>query len=257
MFKTQSGKLSPHLQKISLFYLQTNVAPRIIKLALLPANQVYLKPPEREEVIWGLEKSPTQKSKDKKENRTYVIRKKVERKGFQTVEWEASDENGDNLVYNFYIKREDENKWRILKENWSDNIFTFDTLSFPDGVYLIKLVVSDLPSNPLGKERKTEKISQPLVIDNSIPVVKTFQALKEKNKLEVTFEAEDAFSYIKEVKYLIRPNEWQTIFPTDGICDSKKESFKISVRLRPNSDNLITVKVEDSHNNIGVYRKAF
>jgi len=257
MFKTQSGKLSPHLQKVSLFYLQTNVAPRIIKLALLPANQVYLKPPEREEVIWGLEKSPTQKSKDKNENRTYVIRKKVERKGFQTVEWEASDENGDNLVYNFYIKREDENKWRILKENWSDNIFTFDTLSFPDGVYLIKLVVSDLPSNPLGKERKTEKISQPLVIDNSIPVVKSFQALEEKNKLEVTFEAEDAFSYIKEVKYLIRPNEWQTIFPTDGICDSKKESFKISVRLRPNSDNLITVKVEDSHNNIGVYRKAF
>ena len=257
MFKSQSGKLSPYLKKVSLFYIQANVAPIITNLDLLPVNQVYIKPPEREEIIWGYEKGLSQKYEGRDKIKTYVVRKRVERKGFQTIIWEASDENGDNLIYTLFIKRENENKWRVLKEKCSENIFAFDTLSFPDGVYIIKLIASDLPSNPRGLELQKDKISQPLVIDNSIPVIRNFQVFKEKNKLEVTFDAEDSMSSIEEVKYLIRPDEWRTIFPVDGICDSKKEGFKISVRLLPNSDNLITVKVKDSHRNIGVYRKEF
>lgn len=257
MFKTQSGRLSPRLSKMHLFYLQTNVAPLITKLELLPANQVFLKPPEREEVIWGLEEDLSKKSQGKEEARTYVVRKKVERQGFQTVSWEATDENGDNLLYMLFIKREDENRWRVLKERWSEEIFTFDTLSFPDGVYSVRVIASDIPSNPKGLEMQTEKISDPLVIDNSLPVIKNIQVVKEKDRLMVTFGAEDFLSYIEEVKYLIRPDEWRTVFPVDGICDSKKESFKISIKLLPNSDNLITIKVKDSHHNTGVYRKTF
>jgi len=216
MFKSQSGKVSPHLHKVSLFYLQTNIAPLITKLELLPANQVYLKPPEREEVIWGYETSQGAKSKSKEETKIYVVKKKVTRKGFQTVTWEASDENKDSLIYKLLIRRENEAEWRVLKEKWPDQIFTFDSLSFPDGVYYIKLIASDSSSNPRGLELQTEKVSQPLVIDNSLPEVKNFQVVKEKNKLEISFEVEDSMSYIEEVKYLIRPNEWQTIFPEDG-----------------------------------------
>jgi hypothetical protein len=43
----------------------------------------------------------------------------------------------------------------------------------------------------------------------------------------------------------------------DGICDSKLENFKLGIALVPNSDNLITIKVMDSHHNIGVYMQAF
>jgi len=257
MFNSQSGKVSPHLQKVFLFYLQTNIAPLIPKLELLPANQVFLKPPEREEVIWGDERSQGEKSKDKEKGKAYMVKKKVMRKGFQTVTWEASDENRDSLLYRLLIKKEDEAEWRVLKENWIDKIFTFDSLSFPDGVYFIKLIASDSPSNPRGLELQTEKISQPLVIDNSLPEIKNFQVVKQRNKLELAFEVEDSISYIQEVKYLIRPDEWQTIFPVDGICDAKNEKFKLSVRLQPNLDNLITIKAKDSHNNIGVYRQKF
>ncbi|MFB0565825.1 MAG: hypothetical protein ACETWK_09125 [Candidatus Aminicenantaceae bacterium] len=257
MFKSQSGKLSPLLETINLFYLQSNVAPLITKLELLAPNKVYLKPPVQEEVIWGYEEDIDQKSSKEKESKTYVVMKKVDRKGFQTIEWGAIDQNEDSLVYSLFIRRENENKWRVLKEKWSEEIIAFDTLSFPDGVYFVKLVASDLPSNPPGYELETEKISQPLIIDNSLPVVGSFQAEKNKDTLEVTFETEDSLSYIKEVKYLVRPDEWRTVFPVDGICDSKKEAFKISVKLLPNSDNLISVKVKDSHHNIGVYRHTF
>jgi hypothetical protein len=257
IFKSQSGKVSPQLQKVSLFYLQTNIAPLISKVELLPANQVYLRPPEREEVIWGYESNQGQQSKEGEEAKTYVVKKKVMRKGFQTVTWEAADENKDSLVYKLLIKKEDETDWRVLKENWPDEIFTFDSFSFPDGIYFIKLIASDSPSNPHGLELQTEKLSQPLVIDNSLPEIKNFKVVRAKNDLEMSFEVEDTMSYIQEVKYLIRPDEWQTIFPVDGICDAKNEKFKLSLRLQPNLDNLITIKAKDSHDNIGVYRQKF
>jgi len=257
IFKSQSGRSSPHLRKVSLFYLQINVPPEITKLEFLPPNKVFLKPPETGEVFWGYEQPFSKTQKKEEKVKTYVVRKQIERKGFQTITWEASDENGDVLAYDLFIRKEGENKWRILKENWMDTVFTFDTLSFPDGIYYIKLKATDLPSNPKGTELRAERISRPMVIDNSLPFVKNFQAERKKNELIVTFDVEDATSYIEEVRYLVRPGEWQTVFPVDGICDSKKESFRISIRLLPKSDNMITVKVKDSHHNIGVYQHAF
>ncbi len=186
-----------------------------------------------------------------------IVPKKAEKKGFQTAVWEANDENGDSLDYSISIRKEDENKWRILKENWTEPIYAFDTLSLPDGVYLLKVVASDSPSNPSGMELTVEKIARPLVIDNSMPIIKDFKVNREKNKLVFTFVAQDLMSSIQEVKYLIRPGEWKNIFSEDGICDSKEESFRISIALPPQSDDLITVKVQDSHGNIGVHRQTF
>ena len=257
MFKTHSSKISPILRKISLFYLQTNIAPVITKLTLLPVNTVYLKPPEQTEVVWGAEKHLSERAKSKDRIQALIVPKKVEKKGFQTITWDAVDENEDDLQFSIYIKREYESKWRVLKEKWTDTIYAFDTFSFPDGVYFVKIMAMDMPSNPKGMELKSDKISRPLIIDNSLPVIRNFKLVRGKNKLTVTFMAEDSISFIKEVKYLVRPDEWRSVFPVDGISDSKKENFKITVALPPKFDNLITVKVKDSHGNIGVYRRTF
>ena len=118
-------------------------------------------------------------------------------------------------------------------------------------------MVSDIPSNPVGTELKSDKMSGPFIIDNSLPTIKNFKAEKEKNNLKVTFSAEDSLSYIKEVRYLIRPDKWQSIFPADGICDSKWENFSLTLTLPPRFDNLLTVKIKDRHGNIGVYKYTF
>jgi len=257
IFKSQSGKSSPSLQRVTHFYIQTNLEPVLANLELLPANQVFLKPPEQEEIIWGADAESLQLSEAEDKAKMYVMAKKVERKGFQSVIWRASDPNRDNLLYTLYIRREDERQWRVLKEKWPEKIFAFDTLSFPDGIYFIKVDASDILSNPPGMELKAEKVSSPLIIDNSLPMIKEFQAVREKNKLTITFLAEDATSSIKEVNYIIRPEGWKIVFPVDGICDSKQENFKFTVTLPSRSDDLFTVKVKDSRGNIGVYRHSF
>ena len=257
LFKTQSGNVSPSLQRLTLFYLQANIAPIIQKLDLLPPNEVYLKPPDQEEVIWGAEESPAGRDQSQKDDRLLYLAKKVERKGFQTVTWEANDENGDRLLYSISIRRDGENAWRVVKEEWQDSLFVFDTLSYPDGIYFVKLGASDLGSNPPGSELKGEKTSPPLVIDNSLPVVKSFTAARDGNSLDVAFQVEDSFSSIQEVEYLIRPGQWRVIFPVDGVCDSLMESFKFRLPLPGNAENLVSVRVTDRHHNVGVYRQTF
>lgn len=257
MFKARSGKASPLLRRISLFYLQTNLAPEITKLTMLPPNVVYLKPLIQAEVVWGADTDISERTKNAAREEALIVPKKIERKGFQTVVWEAEDENGDNLVYSLYIRKEGEEEWRILREKWTDKIYAFDTLTYPDGVYFLKVVASDTPSNPPGMEQKAEKASRPLVIDNSLPMIKGFRVDRDRNKLIVSFAAEDSMSSIQEVKYLIRPGEWISIFPRDGICDSRQERFRVSITLPAVFDNMITVKVQDSQGNIGVHRQTF
>lgn len=257
LFKALSGRASPQLQEISLFYLQTNVPPVISTVDLLPANEVFIKPLEPDEVILGQDLSLSEQAKNNEKSKGYVLPKKVERKGFQTIQWDAEDANGDSLLYSIHIRHERERQWRILKEGWVEDVYAFDTLTLPDGNYFVKIEATDSPSNPLGMELKSEKISRQLIIDNSLPVIKDLRVERSRDTLAISFSAEDTFSAIKEVQFLIRPDEWRTVFPVDGICDSKKEEFKFTLTLTPKSDNLVTVKVTDTRDNTGVARQTF
>jgi hypothetical protein len=256
--RAELGRQSPSLKKVSLFYLQSNLPPSLTKLELFPANEVYLKPLEQDEIIWGENVSQNEKAMAKdKSKQSFMTPKKVQRKGYQTVIWDAEDENNDSLLYSIYIRREDESRWRIFEQSWVEKIFAFDTLNFPDGVYYLKIEASDSPSNPKELTLKSEKISRKLIIDNSLPVFKNVQIDKKGNSLDVVFSVEDTQSYIKDAKFLIRPNDWQDVFPEDGVCDSKTEMFRFSVSLTPDSDNLIVLKVKDSQDNVAVYRSSF
>lgn len=256
-FKSQSSKQLPKVQRIIAFYLQANVAPVIDKLELLPPNQVFIKPPDQDEKILGLDEASREGVRKKDESSLYLKPKKAERQGFRTITWEASDDNEDKLAFSVYLRKEGESSWRLMQDKLEDKVFSFDTRNFPDGTYWLKIEASDFPSNPRGTEKKAEKVSQPLIIDNSPPVVKNFQASKGGDGLEVSFVAEDAYSYIEEVKFLIRPGDWQVVFPVDGICDSRLENFRFTVKVPPGSDNLLIIRVKDSFGNIGVYQHRY
>jgi len=79
--------------------------------------------------------------------------KKIEKKGYRTITWDAADQNSDGLLYSIYIRRENETRWRVLEPEWAERIFAFDTSRFPDGIYFIKIEASDSPSNPQGTDR--------------------------------------------------------------------------------------------------------
>jgi len=257
LFETDSGRTSPRLNRIALFYLQANVPPEISNFEILPVNTVFIAPPIQDDKIWGLDAGVNALAKAKKGSNTMVMAKKTQRKGFQTVVWQAQDENGDGLLYNLSIRNRSEDQWRVLQERGTEMIFSFETMTLPDGEYELKLEAVDSPSNPEGKELRAEKVSRSFVIDNSLPLVRNFQAKRSGSRLSLQFVAADSYSRIKEVQYLVRPGEWSVIFPGDGICDSKQERFDVGITLPSNFDNMVTVKVMDEHGNVGVHRAEF
>jgi hypothetical protein len=257
LLRTQTGRSSPAFNRLTVFYLQTNIAPSITRLEFLRPNEVFLKLPEQEDVILGVERNLPDPPAGKDELRMSLPARKAERKGFQTVVWDAADENGDSLRFALAIRKDGESEWRALEADRTETIFAFDTLSFPDGTYLLKLTASDSPSNPLGLELVSEKTSPPLVIDNSLPVVKGFTAARNGASLDIAFQAEDAYSYIEEAKVLVRPGEWRVVFPVDGIADSRNESYKFSLKLPAGAENQVSVRVRDSFGNVGVFRQSY
>lgn len=257
LLRVQIGKASPVLDRVIVFYLQSNIAPSVARPEFLRPNEVYLKLPDPDDVILGVERNLPEISAKKDELRIGLPTRKAERKGFQTVVWDAADENGDTLRFGLAMQKDGESEWRVLEEGLTETIYAFDTLSFPDGTYVLKITASDAPSNPLGLELKSERTSPPFVIDNSLPAVKNFTAARNGAALDISFQAEDAYSYIEEAKVLVRPGEWRVVFPVDGIADSRSESFKFSVKLPPGAENQVTVRVRDSYGNVGVFRQNF
>ncbi len=256
LFKTNSGQVSPKVNEVNLFYQQTNLSPKVDELIYLPPNVVFQEPPDQDEKIWGLKEDEKEIARTQNNN-NLRISKKLERQGFQTIMWKATDPNEDSLLYSVFIKKEGENQWRRLQKKWNPEIFVFNTLTLPDGEYRVKISASDIASNPQGKALSAEKISRPFTIDNSRPDIQNFSARRQGSLLKITFTAADAYSVIKEVQYLVRPEGWQVVFPKDGISDAKEELFEFIVPLPNDFDNMITVKVTDDQGNVGVARSEF
>jgi hypothetical protein len=255
--RSRSNRISPQVSLVSLNYVQANFEPSFSSLELLPPNVVYVKPPSPEEVIWGLEDNRGDDPDEDSQSRSYLVPKITKMKGYQTLVWQATDPNFDELVYSIYIRDLKEAQWRLLKKDWLENIFAFDTYSLPDGTYLLRVEASDGMSNPPGGEETAEKITRRLVIDNSLPEVRNLQVKRSSRVLSVAFTAVDSYSAITEVKVLVRPDVWAVVFPEDGICDSKTESFKFTLPLPAGADNVVTVKVKDAKGNVGVARSSF
>jgi len=182
-----------------------------------------------------------------------------------TVRWAAHDDNGDELTYSLYLRGDGETVWRLLKDNIRDKAYSFDATMIPDGGYQVKVVASDAPSHTPGDALTGSKESQRFEVDTTPPVISAFKATGEPVDCEgshcprpfrVSFDAEDAFSPITRAEYSLDAGPWQYIEPVGRISDSRREHYELRIFLDvvagKISEHLITVRVYDRHDNVGV-----
>ncbi len=177
-----------------------------------------------------------------------------------TVRWAAHDDNGDDLIYSLYLRGDGETIWRLLKDQIVDKAFSFDATLIPDGGYQIKVVASDAPSHTPAIALTGDKISERFEVDTTPPVVTGLKATAEP-AARVTFDAEDAFSPIAHAEYSLDAGPWQFIDPVGELSDSKHEHYDFHLPSKSLEDkpgeHLITVRVYDRHDNIGLAKTAF
>ena len=186
-----------------------------------------------------------------------------------TVRWAAHDDDGDDLIYSLYLRGDGEKVWRLLKDQITDKFYSFDATLIPDGGYEIKVVASDAPSHSPGEALSSSRESERFEVDTTPPVMSGLRVVEGitcggapcwKFAI-VTFDAEDAFSPIAHAEYSIDAGTWQYIEPVGGLSDSKREHYQVTLKSaeldgKP-GEHLITVRVYDRHDNVGVAKTVF
>jgi hypothetical protein len=184
-----------------------------------------------------------------------------------TARWAAHDDNGDDLSFSLYLRGDGEHVWRLLKDNVTEKAYSFDQTLLPDGGYQMRIVASDAPSHTPADALTGEKISDRFEVDTTPPVITGLKAAEDPGcakapcAAQVTFDAEDAMSAVVKAEYSLDAGPWQYVEPVGGLSDSRREHYDFRIPESAFNDksgeHLLTVRVYDRHENVGLAKTTF
>jgi hypothetical protein len=176
-----------------------------------------------------------------------ALGRRIYQKGLQTFVWKADDGNDDRLQYDVMYRREGETAWKPLRRGLWDPIVVWDTTSVPDGTYLVKVVATDAPSNSPDAALTGEMESVTFDVDNTPPAIDV--PASGATRGAVSFVVRDSQSAVQRVEYSLDASRWRVIYPKDGIPDSRREEFSLTLEATENARSVI-VRATDAMNNV-------
>lgn len=243
-----------NLGGVGVNYLPVNAAPVVDDLIVVPGARVNPQPPQTGQqavnIAFGAPATPVLNTVDASAGSPLQATKD---RTAVTVRWAAHDDNGDDLIFSVYLRGDGEKLWRLLKNNLTDRAYSFDATEIPDGGYQVKVVASDAPSHTPGEALTGARESERFEVDTTPPAI---SALKADKSGRVSFDAEDSFSPLARAEYSLNAGPWQYIEPSGGLSDSRREHYEFQLPTASldtkNGENLVTVRVYDRHENVGV-----
>lgn len=255
----RSGSSSPVVSWVEVAYLQRNLPPEL--------GQIQVHGPDNPYMEGGPEFRPPQISQ------SFPSGLKVEynlprtgpraisnasaawARGIRTVAWEALDPNGDGLRYDLSIKADDESEWRRLVADHPERVYSFDSESYPNGEYRVRVEASDRADNPPDVALSSERTGSPFQIDNLPPRIESLRQSSAagragKSTLTVSGTAIDTDTRITSIEYSVDGGNWVEIFPEDGMFDEREESFRFEVKDLGPGEHRITVRASDLERNV-------
>lgn len=237
------------VEDVNVAYLPRNVAPEVLSITPLP-NGVGLQQVAQVIVDPNVESSGLDPSLFGAA--ATVPPRRFYQRGARSFQWQAEDRNGDTLEYAIYYRSLNDQTFRLLKDKLRDNFYTIDGATLADGRYLIKVVASDAPDNPLGQKLTAERLSEPVDIDNTPPAIKVqTQPQVAGATLRVVFVVDDATGKIRKADASIDGTAWLSVFPEDGIADSGHETFTVDFGSITAGEHTISLRAFDSSGNVG------
>jgi outer membrane protein assembly factor BamB len=211
---------------VTLAFINRNVAPEIEAIAVQDPAVIFITNayPASPQVVEAT--NPDEygifTSLDTPRDRTPAEQgKRMFRRGFRTVSWRASDDNGDQLRYTLSFRLKGSDHWLRLRENMEETQLNFDTSQLPDGRYELRLVATDANDNPEGALSDTKEGVE-FQVDNGAPRISVA-----RNGNDVTVRINDDLSPIGRVEYSADAEKWIRLTPVDGIADSREETFRL------------------------------
>jgi hypothetical protein len=249
----------PVLTSVTAAYLPRNLRPEVVSITVHPPGTVFQRPFSTGEMeIAGFEDNTSDGRQAQPGTGTAgpgsitgapPLGRRTYQKGLQTIVWKAEDANNDRLQFDVLYRREGETAWKALKRGLWDPIFVWDTTSVPDGTYLVKISASDGPSNSPGAALAGEMESVSFDIDNTPPRIEVHPAVRAGVRATITFAVRDEQSPVQRVEYSLDASRWRVVYPRDGIPDSRREEFEVTLDEAEVGRNVI-LRAMDAMNNV-------
>lgn len=251
-----SAEGSPILDDVTVSYLNQNLPPTIQSLNVSTAGE--RTGPTGASVPMGAGISPgatvtiTSGAQTAINPAPQMIQ--TEQAGPTILTWQASDPNGDQLMYSLYVKSADEREWHLLKDKLHQTSYILEPNTLPDGKYVARLVASDAESNPASAARQDELQSAPFWVDNTPPQVEVLSQtpIPGGGGVEIHFRAEDETSPMRSAEISEDGKDWHDVYPDDGIVDSRSETFTVQVRNLAPGEHVIFLRAFDIAGNAGL-----
>ena len=236
------------VDKIDACYVPKNEPPHIDAVKILPAGTAYTPAPASP--LPPLPQSADQllAGSDAAEPKMPMHYQAADAHGMRTVIWKASDPNDDPLTFTVSWRKRGETDWHDLATHLSENLLSWDTSSWSDGRYELKIEASDADANGPGEGLTDEVISREMIVDNTPPVIRITSVKSDAVEFSVT----DALSGLQSVTISTDGNSYAPLVPIDGILDSGSERFV--AKIAPGQT--LFIRAEDrSGNVVGIQTK--
>jgi hypothetical protein len=248
-----AGGESPLLTSVSAAYLPRNMRPRVTAITIHPPGTVFQRPFPTDPEIAGFDGELPDRRNAASQSGSPTLGRRTYQKGLLTFVWRGDDDNRDELTYDVFYRREGETTWKVLKRTVVDPILVWDTTSVPNGSYLLRVVASDAPSNSPSTALTGAMESTSFEIDNAPPQVNITSVRRDGPRLTIVFDVRDEQSSVQKADYSLDGDRWQTIYPRDGIADSRLEQFELVLEGEAAARGVI-IRAADALNNVASAR---
>jgi hypothetical protein len=249
---------SPQLEYVELAYLGKNVAPLVEEIEMTPPNFRFPAPSTLLSSSNTLSlpamsrrRTPTAATPSTPAESTTTTPSMLQAKGSLGARWLARDDNGDTLEFKVEMRGSKETEWKLLRDKVRDRYLSFDSTTFPDGEYVLRVSATDAPSNPPAQALTSMLVGPAFNIDNTPPKITDLRATAQGNKMEIRWRAADALTVIGKAQYSINGGEWLVAEPASRLTDSAEHDYRLLLD-RPVGEVTIAVRVADGFENQAV-----
>jgi hypothetical protein len=166
------------------------------------------------------------------------------------ISYKAEDDNTDKLIYKIDFRNVGRTNWIELKDELEEDNFEWDSRTAEDGRYEVRITASDERSNTTTTKLTGSRISEPVVIDNTGPVITKHALEKDGKKITLKLQVSDEFSVIGKLDYTVDSNaDWIGAIPDDLVYDTTQENLTIVIEKLEPGEHIITIRVSDDIGN--------
>ncbi|HEV3261168.1 MAG TPA: hypothetical protein VG013_30225 [Gemmataceae bacterium] len=213
---TQDPEATPALHSLAVRYMTTNQAPEVTAVDVPDIDAVDFDHPKK-----------------------------------LRFKWTATDPNEDDLTYSLYVRKEGWKNWVQLEDSLEKKEYEWDTTTTPSGVYRLKVVASDQKDNPAEDALSGERVSGPFAVAHTPPVVTVKVVGMDGEQAVVEASAADPLVRLTSAAFAVNGKKWTGVFPTDGLFDSKTESFRFKTKALKSGTYVLVLRVGDAAGNTG------